>query len=127
MQGAKIKIPEANIHATGYDSALAEAAIRSLYLELGRLPDGLFVNSTISFEGVVRFLRTLSVDEVCKCAIGCFDWDPYIELLHFPVMMIRQDVSQMINEAYRLLDLKSRSGANIHLIPTIFVPAEISI
>ena len=126
MQGAKIKASEANIHATGYDSALAEAAIRSLYLDLGRLPDGLFVNSTISFEGVVRFLRTLPVDEVCKCAIGCFDWDPYIELLHFPVMMIRQDVSQMINEAYRLLDFKGRSGANIHLIPTIFVPAEIS-
>ena len=124
MHGAKITTSEKNIHATGYDAALAEAAIRSLYAELGRLPDGLFVNSTISFEGVVRFLRTLPVDEVCLCAIGCFDWDPYIELLHFPVMMIKQDVSQMINEAYRLLDLKSRGGANIHLIPTIFVPAE---
>ena len=127
MHEAKIKTSQANIHATGYDAGLAEVAIRSLYLKLGRLPSVLFVNSTISFEGVVRFLRTLPVEEVCKCAIGCFDWDPYIELLHFPVMMIKQDVGQMINEAYRLLDLKNRGGENIHLIPTIFVPAEVSI
>ena len=123
LRYAGVKVASNNIHTNGYDPALSESTVRALYVKLGGLPDGLFVNSTISFEGVVRFLRTLPVEEVCNCSIGCFDWDPYIELLHFPVMMVRQDVGQMINEAYRLLDTKRKGDEKIHLIPTIFVPA----
>lgn len=126
LKNCGLKVVDDQIHACGYDATLAEAAVRSLYLELGGLPSGLFVNSTISFEGVVRFLKTLPVEEVCNCSIGCFDWDPYIELLHFPVMMIKQDVGQMINEAYRLLGSKKQIGENTHLIPTIFIPAAIA-
>lgn len=101
-----------------YDSAVAEATIRSIYAELGGLPEALFVNSTLVFEGVVRFLKTLPVEEVRQCSIGCFDWDPFIELMHFPVVMIRQNVQAMVERAYELLEVPAPRTRQIEYIPT---------
>lgn len=115
-----------NIYATGYDADTAETTLRAIYRQAGGLPSGLFVNSTIAFEGVVRFLKTLPVEEIRTCAIGCFDWDPYIELLHFPVVMVAQDAKSMMQEAYRLLDEPIEPGRKIVTIPTRMVlPASI--
>jgi LacI family fructose operon transcriptional repressor len=108
----------------GYESYLAEAAVRGVYAQLGTLPDGLFVNSTTAFEGVARFLQTLPLDEVRACAIGCFDWDPYIEFLNFPVIMVRQNVHGMIAEAYRVLKGPRVPGAPIILVPTELIATD---
>ena len=105
----------------GFDARFAEADICNVYSELGHLPDGLFVNSTIAFEGVVRFLKILPLEEVRRCAIGCFDWDPYIELLHFPVTMVRQNVNGMIAEAYRILRRQKIDPSLIIKLPTQLV------
>lgn len=96
-------VAPSQIRTNGFEARFAEADISGIYSELRHLPDGLFVNSTIAFEGVVRFLKLLPMEEVRRCAIGCFDWDPYIELLHFPVTMVRQDVSSIVSAAYRIL------------------------
>lgn len=113
------------VRPMGYEAAEAEAEIVAFVAEFGKLPDGLFVNSTISFEGVVRFLRTLPLSEIRKSVIGCFDWDPYIELLHYPVFMIRQDVERLIEETYKLIgpQPKPQQTARVEtvVVPTQFV------
>jgi LacI family transcriptional regulator, fructose operon transcriptional repressor len=121
LRSADKAVFESHIQPTGYDANFAEFTVKKLYSRLGSLPDGLFVNSTIAFEGVVRFLKTLPIDEVRKCAIGCFDYDPFIELLHFPVVMARQNVKRLIDESYRLLEVGNNDAGRIVLIPTDLV------
>lgn len=98
-----VLVPD-SVRADGYDPIIAENTIRKLYNDLGSLPNGLFVNSMIAFEGVVRFLKTLKIDELNDCVIGCYDWDPFAESLHFPVIMARQKTELLISEAFSLLD-----------------------
>lgn len=123
LTGAGCAVSDERVRPAGYEAAIAEATIRDIHAQLGRLPDGLFVNSTIAFEGVVRFLRTLPHDAVLDCTIGCFDWDPYIELLNFPVIMARQDVRAMIRNGYELIEEANAKPTRIVLIPTeLIVP-----
>ena len=68
------------------------------------MPRGLFINSTIALEGVVRFLKTLPHKEVAACTVGCYDWDPFASALSFPVLMVRQDVEALLGEAFRIVD-----------------------
>jgi LacI family transcriptional regulator, fructose operon transcriptional repressor len=96
-------LPE-QILASSYDTRLAEQTIRTLYQSLGGLPGGLFVNSTIAFEGVVTFLKTLPVEQFTRCVVGCYDYDIFASFLHFPVVMMRQNTELLITEAFRLLD-----------------------
>lgn len=118
LHGAGLSVAPELIRCNGYDARIAEVAIEEIYLSLGRLPHGLFVNSTISFEGVVRFLRKLPLESVKASTIGCFDWDPYIELLHFPVIMARQNVQGLIEQSYKLIDGANERHARIVLVPT---------
>ncbi|MBR7653536.1 substrate-binding domain-containing protein [Brucella oryzae] len=112
------------IMTNGYDPDIAARTIRDIYKELNGLPEALFVNSTSPFEGVVSFLKTLPVDEVRECSIGCFDWDPFIEVLHFPVVMIRQNVQAMIERAFELLDEPAQTTDLPEMIRTeLIVPA----
>ena len=100
-------IDAGQIDACGYEGDLAEAAVRSLHRTLGGLPRALFVNSTIALEGVVRFLKTLSADELARCAFGCYDYDPFASVLSFPLLMVRQNVEGLLGEAFRIIDSKS--------------------
>lgn len=97
-------IPANHIRANGYDADVAEQQIRDLYAELGKLPHGLFVNSTIAFEGVVKFLKTLPHAAFESSVVGCYDWDPFAEFLSFPVIMARQKTEVLVAEAFRILD-----------------------
>ncbi|MDO5653351.1 MAG: LacI family DNA-binding transcriptional regulator [Brachymonas sp.] len=92
------------INACGYQAEEAETAMTGLYNDLQGLPRALFVNSTIAFEGVVRFLSTRPAKQVMQCTIGCYDWDPFAACLHFPVLMVRQDTTALLNKAFELLD-----------------------
>jgi len=103
----------AQIDACGYDADLAEAAVRALYDRLGGLPRALLVNSTIAFEGVVRFLKTLSDEELRQCAFGCYDWDPFVSVLSFPVLMVRQNVEGLIGHAFKIIDSGSFTRVRI--------------
>ncbi|GAA5662120.1 transcriptional regulator [Brucella intermedia] len=106
------------IITNGYGPDAAARTIRDIYKKLNGLPEALFVNSTSPFEGVVSFLKTLPVDEVRECSIGCFDWDPFIEVLHFPVVMVRQNVQAMIERAFELLDESVQTNNPPEMIPT---------
>ena len=85
----------------GYAAEKAEAALTAFD---GPVPRGLFVNSTITLEGVVRWLYSQSREARAAIRYGCFDWDPFAALLPANVGMARQDVVSMLELAFRLLD-----------------------
>lgn len=95
------------VDACGYEADLAEAAVRRLHRRLRGLPRVLLINSTIALEGVVRFLKTLPPAELARCAIGCYDWDPFAASLMFPLLMVRQNVDGLLGEAFRIIDSSS--------------------
>lgn len=124
MAAARKAPSDAHIHTCGYGPDEAEAVTRALFAEGGGLPGGLFVNSTIAFEGVFRVLKQLPDEAFASLAIGCFDWDPFLSHLHFPVAMVRQDSKRMIHLAFELLDSKHQDVGGIHLIqPELVLPA----
>lgn len=92
------------VDACGYEPDLAEAAVAALYRRLNGLPRALFVNSTIALEGVVRFLKTLPQAELDRCTFGCYDWDPFAGMLSFPLLMVRQNVDGLMEQAFKILD-----------------------
>ncbi len=92
------------LDACGYDADLAEAAMRALHERLRGLPRALFINSTIALEGVVRVLKTLPPEELAECAFGCYDWDPFAASLNFPLLMVRQNAEELLEEAFRMID-----------------------
>lgn len=101
------------VDACGYEADLAEAAVAALYRRLNGLPRALFVNSTIALEGVVRFLKTLPHAELDRCTFGCYDWDPFGSMLSFPLLMVRQNVEGLLEQAFAILD------AGQHDVPRI--------
>jgi LacI family fructose operon transcriptional repressor len=106
-------IEPAQVDPCGYAPDLAEAAVRALHLRLKGLPRALFINSTIALEGVVRFLMTLPREELERCSFGCYDWDPFARVLSFPVLMVRQNVEGLLEEAFRVIDQGSYQDARV--------------
>ena len=113
-------VEDEQINACGYEADRAEAAVRALYNRLGGLPRGLFVNSTIALEGVVRSLRDLPLAEIHQCAIGSYDWDPFANFLSFPVVMVKQNIPLLLGEAFSMIDTgKFPKGKVIEIRPEL--------
>lgn len=110
-----IAVPQDRILACGYAAEKAERALQELGFAGYR---GIFVNSTITLEGVVRWLNCLTQDEKHSIRFGCFDWDPFAALLPENVGMVQQDVPAMLNMIFSLMDKPPESNAPI-LIPCI--------
>ena len=113
---------EQMIACCGYAPRNAAAYITGLHAELGRLPQGLFVNGVTALEGALRALAFLSREQWEEIVFGCFDWDPFAARLPFEVIMVRQDVEAMIAEAFALIDRPLSSNEN----PLILVPTRIA-
>lgn len=101
------RLDPGQVLATTYDMDVATQTISDLYERLGGLPRGLFINSDSVFEGALRFLATLPEDELNACAFGCFDYEPFGQLLRFPVHMIRQRHKMLVQRAFALLESNS--------------------
>jgi LacI family transcriptional regulator, fructose operon transcriptional repressor len=111
------------VNTCGYGADAAERAVRSLLDQLGSLPNAIFVNSTIAFEGVFRVLKELPDEAFDHFSVGCFDWDPFLSHLHFPVAMVRQDATTMIRTAFTIIDQSSFQSPKISLIrPELVFP-----
>lgn len=112
------------IDTCGYGPNEAEQALRRLLDRLGSVPGGLFVNSTIAFEGIFRVLKELPSATFQHLSVGCYDWDPFLSHLHFPVAMVRQDAKGLIQSAFRVIDDKAYGNHELHLIkPELLLPA----
>ncbi len=111
-----IEFPETHVLACGYASDKAQAALEQLDFEL---PGAFFVNSTISLEGVVRWLRAGGH----RVMFGCFDWDPFAALLTENVGMVRQNVPAMVSAVFAHLDDPSQTTETLK-IPCILEPLD---
>lgn len=98
-----IKAKPENRLPCGYAAEKAERVFDSYVGRHGGLPAGLFVNSTISLEGIVRWFEKNGLDHLQSIALGCFDWDPYAALLGKNTSMVRQNVEGMIDLVFKSL------------------------
>ena len=113
-----------HITPCGYGPDAAEKATRDLIERSGALPQALFVNSTIAFEGVFRVLKDLPNAAFDQFSVGCFDWDPFLSHLHFPVAMVRQDAQMLIETAFKIIDEARYKIATVTLIkPELLFPS----
>lgn len=92
-----LTLPESHVLTCGYASEKAHTALGTLHIDL---PAALFVNSTISLEGVVRWMRANGR----RVPFGCFDWDPFAALLDENVGMVKQDVTALVSAIFDRLD-----------------------
>lgn len=112
---------EDQILARGYDPKVARAQIRALYQSLGGLPAGLFANSINVFEELLRFLGDLPEAELHGTSFGCFDYEPWGELLRIPVHMVRQRHRALVTNAYDLLERHVQDDALIKVAPELYI------
>ena len=120
LQGSLVS---SQIDACGYAPEAAETSIRRLYMRLGGLPAGLFINSTIAFEGVFRFLKSLPAAALSNVVIGCYDWDPFLSHLQFPVAMVRQNGEELIAKAFHIIARKAHAEPMVTLVrPDLIIP-----
>lgn len=114
---------DAQIVACGYEAADVDASLATLYARLGRLPAGLFVNSIEAFEGAVQFIKTLPPADFADLTLGCFDWNPFAAFLPIPVVMARQDVNRMVDQAFAFIDGTTPADAGLVRVPPVLMDA----
>lgn len=106
----------ARIVTPGYSAAPVAA-------ELGQAgiaaPLGIFANSTIALEGVMRVVGGLP--DPAAVRIACFDWDPFAALLPQTIAMARQDVGGMIERLFDLVDGRDIGAGGPVEVPCIVV------
>ncbi|CAM3060085.1 LacI family DNA-binding transcriptional regulator [Paracoccus nototheniae] len=107
-----LSVPDDHILAYGYSAQTAQDALSGFR---PRQPTGVFVNSTISLEGVVGWFTQLQ-DGRRWVRYGCFDYDPFGSFLPGNVGMIEQDVDAMLASAFDLIGHPTSAATRI-LIP----------
>ena len=114
-----VAVDENYILTCGYAASKAEDSLESFAKREGQIPSGMFVNSTISLEGVIRWIKRFGKMYLREVKIGCFDWDPFAELLSENISMVRQDVPSMLNVVFSLIDNPSSQAEVIEIPPII--------
>ena len=122
-QDIGVRVDESHILASGYAPEKAEGSLAALATSEGHLPSGMFVNSTISLEGVMRWIKRSGHYKEQSPLIGCFDWDPFADLLGDKIEMVRQDVQGMLTEIFTIID-SGASSTTVIQVPPIFVAGD---
>ncbi|MGR3761972.1 LacI family DNA-binding transcriptional regulator [Roseobacteraceae bacterium NS-SX3] len=113
---SEISLPLENILPCGYAARKAEDALEAFP---SALPGGLFVNSTITLEGVIRW-QMRNAERIIE--FGCFDWDPFAALLPGNVGMVQQDVTSMLAKVFELTASETSHPASVEIPCIIRVP-----
>ncbi len=111
-----IDLPAHYIVPCDYEPERAEQALDALNMPV---PPGLFVNSTISLEGVVRWLNKNMPDHSGRLRFGCFDYDAFAALLPDNVAMVEQDVDGMLKRLFEIIESPSDTHQHIR-VPCLF-------
>lgn len=112
-----VPIEEHHILPCGYAPEKAAQALSQLAASEGTVPRGMFVNSTISLEGVIRWTTSSPLFDSALPVIGCFDWDPFVALLGHDIEMVRQDVPGMLKATFDILEKGSSDKSLIEISP----------
>ncbi|MDQ0322723.1 LacI family fructose operon transcriptional repressor [Pararhizobium capsulatum DSM 1112] len=119
-QDMGVSIDETHILACGYAPEKAESSLQALAASEGDLPRGMFVNSTISLEGVMRWIKRSHHYDGHSPIIGCFDWDPFAALMGDEIEMVRQDVPAMLDAVFHIID-HGPAQTTVIEIPPVFM------
>ncbi len=114
-----IVLPKSNIIASDYEPSQVERALDALQHDL---PLGLFVNSTITLEGVVRWLNKTMPDRCGRIRYGCFDYDSFAAQLPDNVGMVEQDVNAMLAQLFQIIGSSSDTTQH-YFVPCILRPS----
>lgn len=110
------------IFANSYDPNASTLDAETMYKIENGLPNGLFVNSTFAFEGVLRYFSQLPRDAFSEITVGCYDYDPFASFMHFPVIMVRQNVKEMMKEAFIIMESGPSEPKVTVIKPTLIQP-----
>ncbi|WP_269932906.1 LacI family DNA-binding transcriptional regulator [Aminobacter sp. HY435] len=116
---AGIEVDERLILTCGYAPEKSEQAMKHLAETVGTLPRGMFVNSTISLEGVMRWLRGSGQYPDNMPLLGCFDWDPFVAMLGDHIEMVRQDVPAMLDAVFEIIDSGGSELKTVQIPPIV--------
>ncbi|KQV65188.1 LacI family DNA-binding transcriptional regulator [Rhizobium sp. Root1220] len=116
----EITVHQHHILTCGYAPEKADDALSALAQAEGSVPMGMFVNSTISLEGVMGWIRRSGHYSTIAPTLGCFDWDPFVALLCDDIQMVRQDVPAMLSSVFDIIDNGAKTTSLIE-IPPVFV------
>ena len=110
---------EDNILACGYAAAKSKAAFAAKIQHSGRMPTAVFVNSTISLEGVFEWLAQHDRAALDTILFGSFDWDPFAQYMAQNLFSVRQDVAAMLDAMFRVIDSDRPHPPEVIQIPPI--------
>jgi LacI family fructose operon transcriptional repressor len=112
------------VHLTGYDAVTTQHAFETFLAENARVPPAIFINSSINYEGFLRFISSHPELSMSEIHVGCYDYDPFASFLSYSTSMIRQNVSMMMAKAFELLDAPAQPPA-IHYIKPELIPPQV--
>jgi len=112
-----IAVPTHDLLTCGYAAPKAKASLDEYLARAARPPDGIFVNSTTSLEGVLNWAAALAAPERDSLAMVCFDWDPFVAALGGHVTMVKQNVTEMIRRVFAIVDSPETLAVELIEIP----------
>lgn len=122
MIDARARPIEDNILACGYAAAKSKAAFSAKVESSGHMPAAIFVNSTISLEGVVDWLAQYHPEALDTILFGSFDWDPFAQYMAQNLFSVRQDVPAMMDAMFRIIDSEPPHKAEVIQVEPIVIP-----
>ena len=120
-------VSDDQIFANSYDPNASTKDAETIIKQNGGLPCGLFINSTFAFEGILRHFSKLPRDRFSNITVGCYDYDPFASFIHFPVIMVRQNVKKMMSEAFKIMETDSVVASVTTVQPTLVQPRTIPV
>lgn len=114
---------EMHILPCGYAAEKARAAFKKWLATKPQGPDVLFINSTISLEGLLAFIQSANGSDTAPPIVGCFDWDPFAARIGPNLRMVKQDVQTMLNALFQLIEQPDSPIQQVE-VPTIIQRVE---
>ncbi|MGO4440669.1 LacI family DNA-binding transcriptional regulator [Rhizobium sp. RAF56] len=111
-----------DIQSTGYSPGMTQLAFERFFELHGRLPRCFFINSSINFEGLLRFMGRHDGEAFGDIVVGCFDYDPFGSFLPFPVYMIRPNIAEMLERGFELLEQPVTTPQLVMIEPQLVPP-----
>ncbi|WP_370541720.1 substrate-binding domain-containing protein [Actibacterium sp. 188UL27-1] len=117
-------VSDTQILTCGYAAEKAEAVLTERFGDGRDPPAALFVNSTISLEGVIRWLRKSNLHPSSDMVFGCFDWDQFATFAAPDIVMVRQNVDRMVEILFEMIDAETTPAPNCIEVPPIIVSVD---
>ncbi|WP_075181112.1 substrate-binding domain-containing protein [Pantoea sp. 1.19] len=116
-----LPVQTGDILTCGYAPEKAASVLSQYAARHQRPVNGLFVNSTISLEGVMRWMDSAGLVGERQLTMGCFDWDPFVSLLGHDIEMMKQNVPAMLDAVFALIDSGGGGDTTLIEVPPLFV------